>query len=255
MDLSISKILPPFSYRIIGSSFTWAKLFLTCLGLCFAFILGLEGCAVSQKYEISVPDRNIDAGSFGINNVIDLPNLQLSVKPFNGRLVSTFNTVFIVIPLPINPVSPYAWRFGKGKEVPTSPFLIEIGFYPKEKDLSIQPSQILLSLKDQVYKPSGITLPTEFSPMQTFGKSYYQGLNLCFLPHNMKPTERIVELQPVVVEKGKMACIWLSFDILPPPPENQFDFIIKGIKIGNKEIEIPKLHFVKGIAYRNDSIP
>ena len=73
----------------------------------------LSGCAVSQKYEVSMLDAKETDLSVDRDRTINLPSLGISVRPFNARLVSTWNTLVLVIPLPVTTGYPDAERFLK----------------------------------------------------------------------------------------------------------------------------------------------
>jgi len=189
------------------------------------------------------------------HNVIEFPDLRLSVKPFNARLVSTFNTWFLFIPLPVTITYPEFERFRKNDQSASPPFIIEIAFYPQTGDLSVDPSQIVLSLTGRNYKAARMIMPSAFTPMHYFGGHFYQGLSLCFLPYNVQLEKSLKPLQPIQISAGEKACISLSFDIAPPVPETEYSVSISGVEMAGKGIQIPTIRFVKGIAYYNDSIP
>ncbi|MEW6323820.1 MAG: hypothetical protein AB1515_00375 [Nitrospirota bacterium] len=242
-----------------------STLLLLTLGLGFLEI----GCTISQRYVISVP--NVQGSGLTLakdsitqaqRHIIELPGLQLSVKPFNARLVSTFNTMFLFIPLPIRTTYPYAERFSKMDQSADPPFLIELAFNPQGGTLSLDLAQTVLSLAERDYRPTHMIVPSEFTPMRSFGDLYYQGLNLCSLPYNVRWEAKLQPLQPIQVPAGEKACIWLSFDLAPPLPETEFTVSLGGVEMAGKFTQVPSIRFIvppirfiKGIAYYIDSIP
>jgi hypothetical protein len=252
------------------------------LSAIFLIVVFLEsGCVVSQKYVVSVPDIKgnglslvqppivqgselfleftrpdiLYARAEAKNNIIQLDGLRLSVKPFNARLVSTFNTGFFFIPLPITGAYPEPQRFGKKDKLANPPFIIEIAFKTETGPLSVNPAEITLSVSGRDYKPTRMIPPLDFPPMLKFGSLRFQGLSLCFLSHDMKLEASLKPIEPILLN-GEF-CIWLSFDIPPPLPETEYFVSIHGVKMNMSglSVQIPTIRFVQGIAYYNDSMP
>jgi len=135
------------------------------------------------------------------------------------------------------------------------PFIVEMAFNPQGGIVSIDPAQTVLSLAGQEYRPTRMIMPSDFSPLTSFGGYNYQGLNLCYMSHNFRWEEKLQPLQSIQIPAGEKACIWLSFDLAPPPPETEYSVSIGGVEIAGKPIQIHSIRFIKGIAYYNDSIP
>lgn len=225
--------------------------------------VSIAGCITySQNYTVSTPDvRSAGLSLVEKNilqkkhNVIELDGLQFSAKPFNAKLVSKINSWFLFIPIPFHRIYPDEERFGGHTQSVSSPFLIEIAFRPTKGDLKVDPSQIVLHLNNQDYKPSQMAIPSEAKPMRSFGGRYSQALGLCFRSGNLRLEEMLRSLQQVQIPIGEGACVWLSFDVAPPLPETEFSVSIKGIEMAGKPVEIPSLRFVEGNARLIDAIP
>lgn len=220
------------------------------------------GCVYSQDYVASIPD--VQGAGLSLveksvqqkkNHIIDLKGMQLSVKPFNARLVSRINSWFLFIPIPFDKVYPDAERFGKQDHSANPPFFIEVAFHPVEGKLKLDPSQTDLHLDGKDYRPTQMVVPSDLRPMSSFGGSGYQGTELCSWPGKLRLEEMLRPLQQVLIPKDGKACIWLSFDVAPPTPETEFSVSVKGIEMAGKPVEIPTLRFVKGTAHLFDKIP
>jgi hypothetical protein len=236
-----------------------------CLSPCLSIVLfsviacsTVAGCAYSQRYVVSIPTVEGTGLSFvqeknpqRPRHIIELPRLQLSVKPFNARLVSTFNSWFWFIPVPFDRVYPEAERFEKHDQSADPPFLIEVAFHPLAVDLSIEPSQITLHLAGQIFKPTSMIPPSD---LRSFDRPTYHGLSLCRLQHNLRLIEVRRPLQAMQIPAGEKICIWLRFDVGPPTPETEYAIFVDGIKMAGKPIQIPVIRFVSGVAYEVDRV-
>ncbi|NKE73479.1 hypothetical protein [Candidatus Manganitrophus noduliformans] len=227
----------------------------------FLFVGLVFGCSYSQKYVASVPDVQGAGLSLAESrmqreqHIIDLNGLQLSIKPMNARLISKLNARFLFIPIPFTRVYPEAERFAFDDQTASPPFLIEVAFNPKDSDLRFDPAEVTLHHNGQTYKPNRMIPPSEFRPLRSFGGHYSQGIELCFRKDNEPLKEQLRPIEPVWVVQGEMACVWLSYDVAPPPPETEFSVSIEGIEMLGKTIDIPRIQFKKGSAQLFDKIP
>jgi len=218
---------------------------------------------MSQKYIASKPDVK-NAGLTvsqedavqAENQIIKLDGLDLSVKPFNARLVQ-WKSRFLFIPVPFEfaRVFPNAERFGKNDKSAAPPFVIEVAVHPLVADLSIDPSQFALHLAGNVYKPTRMIFLTEFSRPKSFGGRPSQGLQFCFWRHKDPFQEKLQPVEPIRLSQHNMACVWLSFDIAPPPPETEYSLTLNGIVLGRRQVQIPNIKFEEGYSYVYDYIP
>lgn len=216
----------------------------------------VSGCTIAQKHTASVPDLQ-GTGIFFMEHrqhIMKLSDLELSVKPFNTRLVSVINSWFLFIPLPFRVVYPEAQRFEKRGDSAAPPFLLEIAFHPKAS-LSVDPSQVTLTLRGQGYRPTLMVGPSEFSPMTSFGGRSYQGLNLCSMRSDLRWEDQMKAVERIEIAAGEMACMWLLYNVAPPPPEIMYSLSINGVELEKQPLMIPSIRLVKGTAYANDSIP
>lgn len=220
------------------------------------------GCVYSQNYVASIPD--VQGAGLSLveksvqqkkNHIMELKGLQLSVKPFNARLISRINSWFLFIPIPFDKVYSRAERFGRNDRTANPPFFIEVAFHPVEGGLNMDPSQTVLHLGGQDYGPMQMVIPSDLLPMSSFGGGGYQGPDLCSWPGRIRLEEMLRPLQQVLIPKDGKTCVWLSFDVAPPLPETEFSVSIKGIEMAGKLVDIPTLRFVKGKAHLFDKIP
>lgn len=220
------------------------------------------GCVNSQNYVVSIPDVQRTGLSLveksvqqKQHHIMELDGLQFSVKPFNARLVSRINSWFLFIPIPFDKVYPDAERFGRNDRTANPPFFIEVAFHPVGGDLKMDPSQTALHWSGKDYGPTQMVIPSDLRPISSFGGGGTQGVELCSWPGRLRLEEMLRPLQQVLIPKDGKTCVWLSFDVAPPPPETEFSISIKGIEMAGKAVDIPTLRFVKGKAHLFDKIP
>ncbi|HTN44103.1 MAG TPA: hypothetical protein VMN77_09950 [Nitrospiria bacterium] len=217
-----------------------------------------SGCTYSQKYNASIPNLEGTGLAFARNsslqqqlNLIDLPEFLLSIKPLNARLVSKINSWFLFIPVPFNRVYPEAERFGQNDQSASSPFLIEIALSRSIGEVLVDPSQLTLHLAGQDYTPKRMIMPSDLRSI----RASRLGITRCVRKNNFPLQEMARPIHTIQIVQGEMACIWLSFDAAPPPPETEFSLTVNGIKVAGRTVQIPTIQFIKGVAYVYDSVP
>jgi len=210
-----------------------------------------SGCIVSERYVVSVPQSDSPEVVLSPARTIEFSTFHLSVKPFNARLDSTFNTYFLILPLP--------FTISDREDKASPPFFIEVAFHAINESIVFNPERVTLAVAGLKYKPSGMVLPAEFQPLESFGRMPYQGLNFCWLHWSQSPPylpaeSRVQPLQQIQIAKGKMGCTRLSFPITPPPPEQEYSLSIHGLEVDGTSMQPLPIRFVRGIAYFNDKV-
>jgi hypothetical protein len=225
------------------------KYFLFLVGYC----LFISGCGSSQKYIVSVPKNEGLDLSVGRSDILELnvPGMKLSVTPFNARLISTWNTVITIIPLPFDLGYPEAKRFTKQQQYAAPPFIIEVALESPGAEVSINPSEFLLHEEGKDVRPIGMVSPTDLIVTM----KHLPNISRCHRLGNLNAAEGFMPLKDINVAAGKMACIWLSYDIAVPPPERGFSMTIRGIRLANTTVDIPSIIFGPTVGYSTGSIP
>jgi len=187
-------------------------------------------------------------------DILQHPKLGLSVKPFNARLTSTFNTVFFLIPLPFSLGDLSFQRFGKEDMSASPPFFIEVAFNATTDDVLFDPAQVTLLLAGQEYRPTGIITPSQFYALTFFGTHPTQCLKACLMRGRLPYEDHVQPLQHVQVPRGGRACTMLRFDVAPPIPESEFSLSMNGIHVAGAQVILPPIRFTKGTRSYNDSV-
>lgn len=100
--------------------------------------------------------------------------------------------------------------------------------------LEFNPSKTVLKLANgQSLLPSGYSKPKNYNCMFHTGK----------VVRFYNDTDKWI----AIPEGHKKNCIDLVYDVTPPPPKENFNITISGLRKGNQDVDVPTIHFEEGV--------
>ncbi|SLM48467.1 protein of unknown function [Nitrospira japonica] len=211
------------------------KLLLLSWKLSFVLI-AFQGCIVISYGTYSSPaisdsitiDRKESLHWYGRRkgDVLALPNLRLEVLPINERVtISIWGLIVPFLPLP----------GGSNESALYSPFqfLMTLRILDGDDKLTLLPGEIVLQFHDgKSIRPSAFWGPQS-------------GPANCRAYENTKVRQAATPITPthesLAITTG--TCVTLLFDRSPPPPDEEFSLLVKGIRQGGKPIGVPAINF------------
>lgn len=214
----------------------WRVLFLT--GACVAILL--QGCVGGSHWYVSKPTiapggnwKTTDTVLGG--GTLKGPGLELTLIPHNYRPT----VAYFLLPVPL--VVPWT-----APDEAKAPFFV-IGFFwePESESFSFNPGRVTLQIGEaKSLGPKGFRGPFKTAYSNT-------GPSCCYRHERAGcPADDVgfVTSASGSIPVTRWSCFELMFDILPPPPEQEFALSIDGLEKGEKPLPVPLIHFKEGSA-------
>jgi hypothetical protein len=195
----------------------------------------LSGCTAVVVETISEPYSAPEAPTrLGGDGIVRLERISVSAKPRNT--VGIFAMMGWILPIFPIPFGFELYRDGQ-------PFQVQVAFETDSPGFTLDPSQIVLVIRDQTFPATRVTpfikadRPT-LEDRQKPGHSFH-----CFDNRLSNDFQSVVNRPPIKLSTG---CVDVEFPVKTPHPREPYAVHVKGLRHGEQEVDIEPIHFRRG---------
>lgn len=171
-----------------------------------------------------------------------LEGIDISIHANNHQIAEVSMGPAVIVPLPLIPWPPgIVDLFRLSKEAPP-PLILEIRLDPEGEEFSFNPMRVTLEQNKKKVSPGRFRGP---APGIRYGGRW---------PCRWRDKSQSPDDKGELIHLFQWTCFRLEFDI-PSSPTQDFILSISGLEKAGSRVDVPLVHFKKGVSWRIVTVP